>query len=227
MRGPSRRPQPCCSSHPMTRPSSPDRCSVSAAGSPRSAEPRALTDIRCLLDYEPEHHQLRDNVRAFGRGRILPFRGECGRTAIIDGSLFTAAGKHRLLGFSVPEKLGGPAVDGFRYNAIVVEEEGQPRRCGRGGNRVDAAKTSCCPISASSALTSGRPAGCPAWSPPTPCWSDGRTGRGKRSHRHPHRRRARRRPLCGRRRQKRSFPTAATATCSSWPRGPRRTSTRG
>ena len=48
-------------------------------------------------------------------------------TGIIDGSLFTAAGKHGLLGFSVPEKLGGPAVDDFRYNAIVVEEEGQPQ----------------------------------------------------------------------------------------------------
>ena len=38
----------------------------------------------------------------------------------IHGSLFTAAGKHGLLGFSVPETLGGPAVDDFRYNAIAV-----------------------------------------------------------------------------------------------------------
>ena len=64
------------------------------------------------------------NVRA--RTRILPFHGECESAGIIDGSLFTAAGKHGLLGFSVPEKLGGSAVDDFRYNAILVEEEGQP-----------------------------------------------------------------------------------------------------
>jgi hypothetical protein len=36
-------------------------------------------------------------------------------------------GQARLLGFSVPEKLGGTAVDDFRSNAIVVEEEGHPR----------------------------------------------------------------------------------------------------
>ena len=96
-----------------------------SGGSPRSAEPQALTDIRFY--YEPEHHQFRDNVRAFVRGRILPFHGECEGAGIIDGSLFTAAGKHGLLGFSVPEKLGGPAVDDFRDNAIVVEEEGQPQ----------------------------------------------------------------------------------------------------
>lgn len=72
----------------MTRPSSPDRCSVSAGA----------------------HH-----------GRLNP------RHRPTYASLFTAAGKHGLLGFSVPEKLGGPAVDDFRYNAIVVEEEGQPQ----------------------------------------------------------------------------------------------------
>jgi long-chain-acyl-CoA dehydrogenase len=40
----------------------------------------------------------------------------------VDRSLFTEAGKLGLLGFSVPEEFGGPGVDDFRYNAIVVEE---------------------------------------------------------------------------------------------------------
>jgi hypothetical protein len=37
-----------------------------------------------------------------------------------DRSLFIEAGKLGLLGFSVPQQLGGPGVKDFRYNAIVT-----------------------------------------------------------------------------------------------------------
>lgn len=75
-----------------------------------------------LIDYGPEHHEFRDTVRAFVRKHVLPFHENWEIAGIIDRSLFTAAGKHGLLGFSVPEEFGGPGVDDFRYNAIIIEE---------------------------------------------------------------------------------------------------------
>ena len=36
--------------------------------------------------------------------------------------MFTDAGKQGLLGFSVPEEHGGPGVEDYRYNAILIEE---------------------------------------------------------------------------------------------------------
>ena len=201
---------------------------MSAAGSPRLAEPQALTDILSLLDYEPEHHWFRGNVRAFVRGRILPFHGEWESAGIIDGSLFTAAGKRGLLGFSVPEKLGGPAVDDVRHNAIVVEEE---------VNRVGAAAEGIAltlqnvVLPYLSELTTGEQKA--RWLPSVvttdtvlaiamtePGAESDLTGIRTAAVRDGDHYVVGGAPKC-------SFPTAATATCWSWPRRPRRTSTRG
>jgi len=74
------------------------------------------------LEYTSEHHQFRELVRDFVQQTVVPSHERWERAGRLDRSLFTEAGKLGLLGFSVPEELGGPGVDDFRYNAIVVEE---------------------------------------------------------------------------------------------------------
>ena len=74
------------------------------------------------LEYTPEHHQFRELVRDFVRQTVVPNHERWERAGQWDRSLFVEAGKHGLLGFSVPERFGGPGVDDFRYNAIVIDE---------------------------------------------------------------------------------------------------------
>ncbi|MCV7101137.1 acyl-CoA dehydrogenase family protein [Mycobacterium palustre] len=74
------------------------------------------------LTYTPEHHQFRQLVRDFVRRTVVPAHEDWERRGQWDRSLFLEAGKLGLLGISVPEHLGGPGVDDFRYNAIVIDE---------------------------------------------------------------------------------------------------------
>ena len=74
------------------------------------------------LEYEFEHQQFRESVRGFVRERITPMHEKWEQSSCLDRSLFTDAGKQGLLGFPVPEQFGGPGVDDFRYNAILIEE---------------------------------------------------------------------------------------------------------
>jgi alkylation response protein AidB-like acyl-CoA dehydrogenase len=74
------------------------------------------------LEYTPEHHQFRELVRDFVRRSVVPKHETWERDGQWDRSLFIEAGKLGLLGFSVPEQLGGPGVTDFRYNAIVIDE---------------------------------------------------------------------------------------------------------
>jgi alkylation response protein AidB-like acyl-CoA dehydrogenase len=74
------------------------------------------------LEFSSEHHQFRELVRDFVQQTVVPAHEQWERAGCWDRSLFTDAGKLGLLGFSVPEHLGGPGVNDFRYNAIVVEE---------------------------------------------------------------------------------------------------------
>ncbi|KAA8969152.1 acyl-CoA dehydrogenase family protein [Mycobacterium sp.] len=74
------------------------------------------------LEYTSEHHQFRSLVRDFVQSTVVPSHEHWEKAGRLDRSLFTEAGKLGLLGFSVPEEFGGPGVDDFRYNAIVVEE---------------------------------------------------------------------------------------------------------
>ncbi len=69
--------------------------------------------------YQPEHEQFRQSVRTFIAKEVAPHYQRWEDAGQIDRSLFLAAGKQGLLGFSVPEEFGGPGVDDFRYNAIV------------------------------------------------------------------------------------------------------------
>jgi alkylation response protein AidB-like acyl-CoA dehydrogenase len=74
------------------------------------------------LEYTAEHHQFRQLVRNFVQQKVVPSHEGAERAGQWDRSLFTEAGKLGLLGFSVPEHLGGPGVTDFRYNAIVIDE---------------------------------------------------------------------------------------------------------
>ncbi len=74
------------------------------------------------LEYTSEHHQFRELVHDFVQETVVPAHEEWERQGRWDRSLFVEAGKLGLLGFSVPEHLGGPGVNDFRYNAIVIDE---------------------------------------------------------------------------------------------------------
>ncbi|WP_068157933.1 acyl-CoA dehydrogenase family protein [Rhodococcus phenolicus] len=78
--------------------------------------------MNARLEYDSEHRQFREVARGFVRDRITPVHEDWERAACLDRSLFTDAGKLGLLGFSVEERYGGPGVDDFRYNAILIEE---------------------------------------------------------------------------------------------------------
>src|ERR1700691_4764272 len=74
------------------------------------------------LEYTSEHRQFREMVHDFVQQTVVPAHEQWEKAGCLDRSLFIEAGKLGLLGFSVPEEFGGPGVDDFRYNAIVVEE---------------------------------------------------------------------------------------------------------
>ncbi len=74
------------------------------------------------LEYTPEHRQFRELVRDFVRQTVVPNHENWEQDRQWDRSLFIEAGKLGLLGFTVPEHLGGPGVGDFRYNAIVIDE---------------------------------------------------------------------------------------------------------
>ena len=73
-------------------------------------------------EYTAEHRQFRELVRDFVQQTVVPAHERWEKAGCLDRALFAEAGKLGLLGFSVPEEFGGPGVDDFRYNAIVVEE---------------------------------------------------------------------------------------------------------
>jgi alkylation response protein AidB-like acyl-CoA dehydrogenase len=76
--------------------------------------------MNAALTYRPEHHQFRELVRDFVQQTVLPRYDAAERAGRLDRSLFTEAGKLGLLGFPVPEHLGGPGVEDFRYHALSV-----------------------------------------------------------------------------------------------------------
>lgn len=74
------------------------------------------------LTHDIEHKHFRESVAMFVADQITPNHENWEEQGLWDRSLFTEAGKNGLLGFPVPEEFGGPGVDDFRYNAIVIEE---------------------------------------------------------------------------------------------------------
>ncbi|WP_125613663.1 acyl-CoA dehydrogenase family protein [Specibacter cremeus] len=75
-----------------------------------------------MLDQGPEHVAFRAMMRRFLARDVVPQLDRWERNRRIDRAFFVQAGSLGLLGLSVPEEYGGPGVDDFRYNAIVIEE---------------------------------------------------------------------------------------------------------
>lgn len=74
------------------------------------------------LELTTEHEAFRATVQEFVRRTIAPSHEAWEAAGRIDRSMFRAAGEQGLLGFSVSPEHGGPGVDDYRYNAILVEE---------------------------------------------------------------------------------------------------------
>lgn len=76
------------------------------------------------LTHDLEHKHFRETVRRFVAEQITPPVHTAWENAgQWDRDLFVEAGKNGLLGFPpVPERFGGPGVDDFRYNAILIDE---------------------------------------------------------------------------------------------------------
>jgi long-chain-acyl-CoA dehydrogenase len=74
------------------------------------------------LTHDLEHKHFRETVRRFVAEQITPVHTAWENAGQWDRDLFVEAGKNGLLGFPVPERFGGPGVDDFRYNAILIDE---------------------------------------------------------------------------------------------------------
>nr|MCW2728241.1 acyl-CoA dehydrogenase [Aeromicrobium sp.] len=72
--------------------------------------------------FDSDHDAFRDTVRSFCEKEIAPYHDQWEKDAIVPRDVWTKAGDMGLLGFMMPEELGGGGVTDFRYNAILTEE---------------------------------------------------------------------------------------------------------
>jgi acyl-CoA dehydrogenase len=80
--------------------------------------------------FDEEHEEFRSLVKEFMAREITPRAEEWEAAGIVDKSVYKAAAKAGVLGFSVPTEYGGLGIDDFRYNAIVAEELAKGRGSG-------------------------------------------------------------------------------------------------
>lgn len=74
-----------------------------------------------------EHDEFRTLVREFLSREVAPHHAQWEADGQVDRSVYAAAAKAGVLGFSVPVEYGGLGVTDFRYNAIVAEEQSRSR----------------------------------------------------------------------------------------------------
>jgi alkylation response protein AidB-like acyl-CoA dehydrogenase len=72
--------------------------------------------------FEPEHVDYRESVRRFVAEEITPHHLAWEHDGIVPRELFAKAAQVGMLAMQVPESYGGPGVDDFRFNQIVIEE---------------------------------------------------------------------------------------------------------
>jgi alkylation response protein AidB-like acyl-CoA dehydrogenase len=72
--------------------------------------------------FEDEHEMFREAYRAFLDREMVPRVDEWDRAGIVSRDVWKSAGAHGFLAFGIPEEYGGPGVDDFRYNLVVLEE---------------------------------------------------------------------------------------------------------
>ncbi|MRJ77266.1 acyl-CoA dehydrogenase [Aeromicrobium sp. SMF47] len=74
-----------------------------------------------------EHDEFRTLVRDFLSREVAPHHAQWEADGQVDRSVYAAAARAGVLGFSVPVEYGGLGVTDFRYNAIVAEEQSRSR----------------------------------------------------------------------------------------------------
>ena len=72
--------------------------------------------------FEPEHEDFRSAVRQFVDREVAGRLDDWDERRIIDRATWLSAGKHGLLGFAVPERLGGGGTADYRFRCVLAEE---------------------------------------------------------------------------------------------------------
>ncbi|TXL57749.1 acyl-CoA dehydrogenase family protein [Aeromicrobium terrae] len=72
--------------------------------------------------FEADHDAFRDTVRAFLEKEVAPHHEQWEKDSIVPREVWTKAGELGLLGFMMPEELGGGGIDDFRFNVVLGEE---------------------------------------------------------------------------------------------------------
>lgn len=72
--------------------------------------------------FDEDHDSFRDLVRAFVAREVVPHLAAWDAAGRVDRSLYLRAGEQGLLGFGLPEEVGGGGIKDFRFNAVLAEE---------------------------------------------------------------------------------------------------------
>ena len=80
--------------------------------------------------FEPEHEQFRDSARRFFQTEIGPHGERWREQGFVDREAFRKAGEQGYLLMWADPKYGGAGVQDFRYEQILIEENG---KYGEGG----------------------------------------------------------------------------------------------
>ena len=107
-----------------------------------------------------ELKDYRESYATFLRREVVPHYDEWHAAQIVPRSLFTQCAEFGFLAMEVPEELGGPGVDDWRFNCVLAEEAVQGRRRGRDGRARCCTRTSSCRTSCSRRRRSSASAGC-------------------------------------------------------------------
>ncbi len=74
--------------------------------------------------YTEDHEAFRDTVRQFVGKEIVPYIPEWEAAGIVPRELYTKAAEIGINGLQIPEEFGGGGIDTFRFNTVVLEENG-------------------------------------------------------------------------------------------------------
>jgi len=75
--------------------------------------------------FDMEHEMFRDSVRRFMQKEIGPHVDEWREAGIVDREAFRKAGEQGLLMIWADEQYGGLGIEDFRYEQIIIEENGR------------------------------------------------------------------------------------------------------
>jgi len=72
--------------------------------------------------FDDVHEDFRESVRGFLVREALPHTEEWEEAGLVPRSFWRRAAEQGLVGFAVPEELGGAGLDDFRFNVVLDEE---------------------------------------------------------------------------------------------------------